>query len=215
MKNAFRYRRIVLLILCAVALAGCQKPQQGPTPLPEYTIGVAEFTQPAHKWDLLAGYIPENQPKLDETVLRDLDASFQTLLQQETTREYTSYGASARCLELDMHSSTSSTTALEKWINVGLCMQVDLLLVPQILSWKERDGGEMGAFHPASVAMDIFVIDVRNERALSRFHFEETQESLTNNLMNISKFVERKGKWITPLQLAEEGMRKGIKELGL
>ncbi|UZP67915.1 hypothetical protein N1030_02755 [Desulfovibrio mangrovi] len=206
---------ITLLLLTGLILGGCQKVTQGPTPLPEVSIGVARFTQPLHTWDLLAGYIPEGQAELEDKILRELDQNFETQLFRMTNRRYVSAGASARCLELDTSKKAGSSTALAKWINVGQCMGVDFLVVPQVLQWQDRDGGEAGTYHPAAVTMDIFIIDVARQRASSRFHFEETQESLANNLMNFSKFVERKGKWISAQQLAEEGMRKGIKELGL
>lgn len=206
---------IILLLLAGLILSGCQQVTQGPSPLPEVTIGVAQFTQPQHTWDLLAGYIPENQPKLDSDALHALDSTFEDMLFKQTNRRYTSSGASTRCLELDIQNNGGSQNALEKWVNVGKCMNVDMLVVPQILAWTDRDGGEMGTDHPATVIMDIFVIDINKQRSTSRFHFDETQESLSNNLMNFGKFMNRKGKWITAHQLAEEGMRKGIKELGL
>lgn len=213
-----KYRTLIRLALAMAAvltLGACQQITQGPRPLPEQAIGVAQFTQPTHTWDLLAGYIPEGQPKVDEKVLRDLDESFETLLFRQTKRSYISSGASTRCLEMDMRKRNGSTTALETWLDVGRCMKVDLLIVPQILAWKERDGGDMGTFIPSTVTMDIFVIDIVKERVSARYHFEETQENLASNLMNFDKFMERKGKWITARQLAEEGMRTGIKELGL
>jgi hypothetical protein len=33
--------------------------------------------------------------------------------------------------------------------------------------------------------------------------------------LDIDKFVERSGKWLTARDLAAEGMRRGVKELGL
>lgn len=206
---------LALLLTVAFVLSGCQQVTQGPTPLPEVSIGVAQFTQPHQTWDLLAGYIPDDQPALKQETLTALDEAFETQLFRMTNRRYVTSGASTRCLEMDVSNSNAGSTALAKWVNVGKCMGVDLLVVPHLLGWQDRDGGEMGTFHPAYVKMDIFLIDVKKERPISRAHFEETQESLANNLMNFDKFVERKGKWITALQLAEEGMKKAIKELGL
>jgi len=64
--------------------------------------------------------------------------------------------------------------------------------------------------------MDFYALRVDvEEPSISRFHFEETQESLSNNLLNVKKWFQRKGQWITAEQLAEEGMRQAITELGL
>jgi hypothetical protein len=58
-------------------------------------------------------------------------------------------------------------------------------------------------------------MDVQGQSLVSRYHFEETQQTLADNLLEFSKFVERKGKWITAEDLAREGLYQGIKELGL
>jgi hypothetical protein len=92
---------------------------------------------------------------------------------------------------------------------------VDILVVPQMLEYRERDGGAIGAAEPAHIVMDIFVLDVRNEILISRSRFDETQSPLTSNLLEADKFFKRGGKWVTARDLAEEGMDKAIKELGL
>ena len=66
-----------------------------------------------------------------------------------------------------------------------------------------------------AVTMDMYLVNINQERLISRYHFEETQESLTSNLLDLGKFVERSGKWLSARDLAAEGMRRGVKELGL
>ena len=95
-------------------------------------------------------------------------------------------------------------------------MKVDILIVPQVVDWTPREGGDIGAFQPAGVNMDFYTVRTNiEEPSISRFHFEETQESLSENLLHIKKWFERKGQWITATQLAQEGMRQAITELGL
>ncbi|MDL2280102.1 hypothetical protein LJC15_05540 [Desulfovibrio sp. OttesenSCG-928-G11] len=94
-------------------------------------------------------------------------------------------------------------------------MGVDLLIVPQIYEYRERDGGSFGVVTPARVVMDIFVLDARNESLISRSRFDETQSDLTSNLLEAGKFFKRKGQWITARDLAREGMVKAVKDLGL
>ena len=90
-----------------------------------------------------------------------------------------------------------------------------MILVPQVTEWRELEGSGMGAETPASVTMDFYLIDVKRQQLVGRYHFEETQQNLTDNLLNINKFVNRGGKWVDALTLASEGMRQAVEELGL
>ena len=212
------YSALMVLLIAALTLTvmGCSKPAQGPEPLPEINIGVAKFTQPTQTWQLLAGYIPDNQHPVEAKVLSDLDISFADQLNTKTNRVFSGSGSNVRCQEITLtkHKETPGT-ALGFWSNVGLCMNVDYLLVPQLLDMQMRSGGELGTDVPASVKLDFYLLDVKNNRLISRSHFEETQESLSTNILAMNKWLKRKGKWITAQQLAEEGMSEAIQELGL
>ena len=94
---------------------------------------------------------------------------------------------------------------------MGRCLPADYLLVPQVLRWKEFEGGG----NPASVVLDLYLIDVKNERLVSRFHFDETQKALTDNLLDIGKYMRRKGEWVNADVLAKEGIEAGLREMGL
>ena len=50
---------------------------------------------------------------------------------------------------------------------------------------------------------------------MTRFHFDETQKALTDNLLDLNKFVQRKGEWVEADVLAKEGIEAGLRELGL
>ena len=67
---------------------------------------------------------------------------------------------------------------------------------------------------PASVALDFYLIDVKNERMI-RSRYEETQESLIENLLTLQKFADRGGKWVTATRLASDGIEEKLMELGL
>lgn len=204
---------LVLLLGLTLVISACSKPQAGPPPAPAMLIGIAGFTQPNGPGEMLAGYMPEDAPRIDPKVLPELDNYFETLLRQNTTRDYlgvnVSYGY--------MNSSTKSASeaALRYWLQVGRCMGVDLLLVPQILVWQEREGGEIGVTRPAAVVMDIFLLDVANNSLIRRSRYEERQKALADNLLDMGKFIDRGGRWVSTEQLAQEGMLKAIREFGL
>lgn len=205
---------IICLAVC-IGVISCATPQQPPLPLGDLTIGVAPFTQPMVPADMLAGYEPKDAEQVEPKVLSELDALFGQLLLSTTAHSYKDPDAAQDCYEKVYQAGNTPRAAIRTWSAVGRCLGVDLLVVPQLMEWRERDGGEMGVSLPASVAMDFFILDVNNESLVSRSHFDETQAPLTDNLLEAGKFFKRKGKWILAKELAKEGMEKAIKELRL
>jgi hypothetical protein len=108
----------------------------------------------------------------------------------------------------------SRISALEYWKKVGTCMAVDYLLVPFAFTWEERQGGEWGVEQPASVTFDLYLIRV-DDGTVKRFHFEERQQALTENILDADKFFRRSGKWVSARELARDGIRQALEDLGL
>jgi hypothetical protein len=179
----------------------------------EQRIGIAGFYQPASTSELLAGYMPENTQTVDGKILAQLDGDFERILRDSTGREYAGAEKSYQCVKSSPASNNSP--AFEFWLSVGRCMNVDVILVPQLHAWQEREGGELGVLQPATVVMDFFLLDVKNKILLARSRFDETQQALTSNLLDIGKYISRGGKWISAEELAVEGMVKAAGELGL
>jgi hypothetical protein len=104
---------------------------------------------------------------------------------------------------------------LQTWLAIGREADVDLLFVPQVLHWLERDGGEAGVARAASIKAEFYLIDIAGARLLKRSVYEEQQVGLAENLLTLDKFFKRKGRWVSATELTQEGMRKAIKEFGL
>lgn len=219
MHSTFHFRRhiptLAGLVACLLLLS-CASPKKAP-PLPEVNMGVAWFTQPQETADLLAGFLPENTPRVEEKYLGQLDAALDEVLLTQTKRSYVGPGSFPDCKDVRVPGKTASNrvAALHYWVAVGKCMGVDFLLVPQIIDLRERDGSEAGVVTPAGVTMDMFLIDVRNGVLVTRSHFDEVQGALADNLLDAGKFVSRGGKWISAVELAQEGMVKAVEDLGL
>lgn len=217
MTRSPRYLPLLCLALVLLALAACAKAAQPPLPVGSLKLGVAYFTQPEEPSDMLAGYTVENLPRLEEKYLNELDALLGSVLAAESKNSFHSRDSAARCAAKvgEQEGRGNNQAALRTWASIGRCMGVDLLIVPQIYEYRERDGGSFGVVTPARVVMDIFVLDARNESLISRSRFDETQSDLTSNLLEAGKFFKRKGQWITARDLAREGMVKAVKDLGL
>jgi hypothetical protein len=177
---------------------------------------VANFIKPCHAWQLLAGCLPEDRERLDPEVLKTLDAILDQELEARDVTAYQGPSVVRQCQEIILFEAEDlDMSGLEYWTRIGRCVPADLLLVPQVFEWRERKGGEWSAEQPAKVVFDLFLVDVRKKELVDRFHFDQEQKSLTENLLGLGRFFSRGGKWVRAETLAREGMRKGLEELGL
>ncbi len=210
------FLRIASLLVLALAITACSKPKQPPLPIGNLAIGVAQVTQPSTAGEMLAGYMPEDIKRIPEKALRDMDSAYSEILFKESKHKYVSSDVAQQCYRtVAKTADVAHQSALRTWSAVGRCMKVDLLVVPHVLHWQERDGGGAGVVAPASVIMDTFILDVNNETLVSRSHYDETQTPLASNLLNAGKFFKRGARWVTAQELVKEGVQKAVKELGL
>lgn len=178
------------------------------------TFVVAPFTIPTSDAELLSGYLPTGNhvPEvvpvhLDAALEQDLAGSKQTILPARLA---------AGCARSAARGEESGRLAtIRYWQNVGKCAGADFVVVPQVMDWTERDGSEVGATRPASVDLSLTLLDTRTGALLKKYHFEETQQTLSANILEAQKFVSRSGRWLSAMELAQEGLKKGLAELGL
>lgn len=201
------------LLALPLVFGGCAKQKPAFAPSSSVRIGVAGFYQPLNSSQLLAGYMPEEAELVDQKIFPQLDYDFETMLREHTDREFAGADAAYQCLAAQRGRENAPAFAL--WLNVGRCMKVNLLLVPQVLSWRERQGGDLGVSVPAAVTLDFFLLDVDNQTLIARSRYDEAQAALASNLLDFGKFIRRGGRWVTANELAQEGMYKAIREFGL
>lgn len=218
MKRLIHVFPVAVCALALFLLSGCGTPRpQATAPRPEGSLAIAGFSNPTHSWELLAGHIAvEGATPLDEKILNRLDATLQDTLNAHNVIGYKPAAITRQCQEIVVFDDVGvpRMSALKYWLGVGKCMAVDYLLVPQILEWDERKGGELGVETPASIVLDLFLINIKDETLL-RARYSETQESLTENIFKADKFFKRGGKWVSAHELAAEGIDLKLLELGL
>jgi len=214
-------RKIVLhasaLVVCLALLivAGCApKVEQGPRP--QGKLAIAGFSNPVYNWEMLAGYLDEEGKPVPHGTLDELNTVLIDTLARHQVLEYITPSAVRQCEEVVVfeNSGQPRVSAWKYWLGVGKCMQADYLLVPQVVYWREREGSSAGVTAPASVALELYLINVKQER-MTRARYEETQQSLMENLATAGKFASRGGKWVTALRLASDGLDIKLTELGL
>ncbi|MDR3641890.1 MAG: hypothetical protein P4L39_11260 [Humidesulfovibrio sp.] len=204
----------ILIVFCLLlSLAACGPKPITPQLRPMGSIAIAPFTAPQYNWELLAGYLPEEGKPVKPEILAALDEDLSQAARAHGVSIAGTQAAIRQCQEIVTfeRSGKARESAWSYWLGVGRCLPADFLLVPQVLHWKEFGGGG----NPASVVMDLYLIDVKNQRLVSRYHYDETQKALTDNLLDIGKFVRRKGSWVNADTLAKEGIEAGLKEMGL
>jgi hypothetical protein len=200
-------------LLCVLALAACAPKAIPPQARPLGSIAVAAFTAPKYNWELLAGYLPEEGKGVKPEIAAKLDDMLGQTLRAHGVSVSSTPAGTRQCQEIVVfeRAGKARESAWAYWLGVGKCLPADFILVPQVLSWKELGGGG----NPASVVLDLFLLDVKGERVVSRYHFDETQKALSDNLLDLPKFVQRKGEWVAADVLAKEGIEAGLREMGL
>lgn len=217
MKRIALFFGLAVMGLSLLILGGCGGKRTAAVPRPEGKLAVAGFSNPIYNWQLLAGYIEEEGHAAPEGTMEVLDSILVDTLQRHQVFDYITPAAVSQCEEVVVFEEAGlpKVSALKYWLGVGKCIQADLLLVPQLTIWQERIGSTSGVERPASVAIDFYLFDIKAERLVTRARYEETQESLIENLFTAKKFADRGGQWVTATRLASDGIEEKLMELGL
>lgn len=206
-----------VFLACTLLLAACQKrPNQKPhTTGPAYhqKIGVIGFTQPITNSQLIRGTLPDKQGRIAPDALISLDRMLHADL-ANTQRMYTFIPVDHQVNSTQYHES-GRPQGLAYWVDYASRFDVDLLLVPQIINWHQRQGSSAGVTEAAHVRVELYLINVKNSSIVKYTTFEEKQTGLVDNMLGVSDFLKRKGAWVTAEELTQEALRASIKELGL
>ena len=87
----------------------------------------------------------------------------------------------------------------------------DVILYCRIVRYIERVGSKYAVSSPASVALEIKILDPISGTVISRYEFNETQQALSENVFNIKKFIVRKGRWVKAFDLATYGIEEFVR----
>jgi len=98
-------------------------------------------------------------------------------------------------------------------IQIGKGLNVDFILLGNLFRFEERIGSSVGVEKPASVAFDLHLYRLRDEKMVWVAKFDETQRSLSENLFQIGSFFRRKARWLTAEELTRVGLEEILKGL--
>lgn len=217
----FRLTNMALLALClALFSLGCTRQPRTTADIPRslspsYSIAVAPFTQPISTSQLIMGEIAKNQGRIAPEMLPSLDRALRDVLLTETKRHYTFVPRHMPLPDKMRYHDSNQPQALSAWAAFAKGLKTDLLLVPQVLNWHQREGSRAGVTRPAHVRVEFFLIDAQQGTILDRSVYDVEQTSLTSNLLEIGEFFKRQAGWATADELAREGMVKAVKDMTL
>jgi hypothetical protein len=89
---------------------------------------------------------------------------------------------------------------------IGRSLGADAVLTGGVYRWVERVGSNYAADTPASVGIDIDLVDTKTGRVIWHARFDDTQQFLIDNLLTIGTFLERGGRWVTAEEMAAAGL---------
>lgn len=91
------------------------------------------------------------------------------------------------------------------WLNIGRTLKAEGALVCFLYRYSDRIGSRYAVEQPASVAFDLYLLRISDGRIIWNGRFDETQRALSENLLEIDKFVKRKG-WISAADMTTTGL---------
>ena len=94
------------------------------------------------------------------------------------------------------------------YLRIGESLSADAFLAGYIWRWKDRKGAELAVEFPASVDFDLYLIRLDDKAIVWKYAYDKTQQSLAENLLDLSTFLRAKGTWLSAFELAELGLEK-------
>jgi len=87
------------------------------------------------------------------------------------------------------------------------------VVLGKVSRWRERGGSAAGALQPASVAFEVSLHQAPTGRRLWTGRFDETQQSLTANILRARKYPGGGTRWLTAAEFARWGASEVVRSM--
>ncbi len=114
--------------------------------------------------------------------------------------------------QLNSLESDGAGDLLSRAKKAGSFVSCNGVLEVTLLRYRQRVGGKYTAETPASVSFTYQLLEVNSGQVLCRGRFDETQESVMENLFNFSSARKRGFTWVTAEELLREGLQSKLSE---
>jgi hypothetical protein len=88
---------------------------------------------------------------------------------------------------------------------------IDGAVMGQVSRYTERTGNALSVREPASVAFEIYLLNVQNGAVIWSAAFDRTQKALSENVLAVGSFLKGGGTWQTGETLARLGIEEVVK----
>ncbi|MBW1742336.1 MAG: hypothetical protein JRJ47_02745 [Deltaproteobacteria bacterium] len=209
---------LYVLIFLSLSLAGCTSSEPAPsTPHPKVAniqkLLVVPFGIASEGYQVgstarcsMCGTIFITGPSAagDDTYMTD-----QLLTYLRAKTDYTlippGSGAGVRAQIL---SETVDIPERDLLLQMGKKLGADAVVSGKIFRFQQRVGTSYSVETPASVAFSMYLLRVVDGDMIWAGNFDETQQPLSENLLHISKWAKRGGRFLTSEELAHSGLTK-------
>ena len=149
--------------------------------------------------------------KVAEGVEHDLTAEVFDLLKERRDIQFIPPSQAEGVLTGLMFDNKISRSEKDKIMEAGRKLDADAVLYGYVYRYEERMGTKYAIDKPASVAFDIHLIHTTNGSLLWNGHFDETQQSLSENLFKLGAFIKRRAQWVSAHEMATTGIEEVMK----
>lgn len=87
------------------------------------------------------------------------------------------------------------------------------VVLGRVSRWRDREGSAAGATQPASVAFEVSLHQAPTGRRLWTGRFDETQQSITANILRARKYPGGGTRWLTAAEFARWGSNEVIRSM--
>lgn len=146
--------------------------------------------------------------KVVEGVEHDLTTKVFDLLKERKDIQFIPPGQAEGVLTGLMFHNDTSRSEKDVIMEAGRKMDADAVIYGYVYRYEERVGTPYAIDSPASVAFDLHLIHSTNGSLLWNGHFDETQQSLSENLFKLGSFIKRKAQWVSAHEMATTGLEE-------
>lgn len=222
--NPYRNRAWVFWGFAALVVLSACHPKKGrvsqsPPPLPRIeTLVVMGFMPALSAWDQpkmvrspISGAVFLAEPVSEEAARKMTNTLFERLVQEGRYRLVSPGQA------LGVYSSLVSSGPVQEEMEIlqqiGRAFSADAVLIGHLYRFREREGTDYAVNRAASVAFDLHIIGLEDRAILWRGRFDKTQQSLSQNILDMNTFLKGQGRWMTAERLAEMGLDNLLAQL--
>ena len=222
-RNRNRYGWMVAIFFLLVLISACQSRIDGPKktilPLDMKTILIFSFQDMSKRYGENVGMeCPLCKARfiigtVEKEAVEVLTSALMSYLENQTSFHLTPASPEQEAL-LARFSGADGRGEMEILLDLGRKFGVDGVVMGHIYRYRERVGSRYSVESPASVAFCVDLVNVRDGAVVWVGSFNETQQSLFENLFRFDRFIKRKGRWVTAREMAASGLEGALMSLG-